>query len=155
MTEIDFALNQDKDTDKIELVGTVLWSKAKEKGHFTKLSEAEQTFVYIDIFESEINNDSLFSFFYNISGEYAHQVLQAYQTIKAHETASTIAEAICVFKTLPVAEDILMRRSQINVLTQIDLDTWSELEFELIQCKDNVIMLLIEYIAAHKTDFEY
>jgi hypothetical protein len=48
-----------------------------------------------------------------------------------------------------------MRRSQINELTQADLDKWSELEFELIQCKDNVIILLINYIAAHKTDFEY
>lgn len=155
MTAIDFALNQDSDTDKIELVGTVLWNKAQEKGHFTQLSEAEQTFVYIDVFESEINNNGLFGFFYNTSGNCAHQVLHAYQTLKAYETASIINEAICVFKTLPVAEDILIRRSQINDLTQKDMDAWSALEFQLIECKDNVIILLIEYIAAHKTDFEY
>ena len=155
MTEIDFALKQENDTDKIELVGTVLWNKAKEKGHFTKLSEAEQTFVFIDIFESEINNNGLFGFFYNTSGEYAHQVLQAYQTINAHETALIIDKAIRVFKTLPIAKDIIMRRQQINRLRQVDLDIWSELEFQLIQCKDNVIILLINYLATHKTDFEY
>ena len=48
MTEIEFALNQKSDTDKIEFVGTVLWNKSHEVGHFTKLSEAEQTFVLID-----------------------------------------------------------------------------------------------------------
>lgn len=155
MTEIDFALNQNSATDKIELVGTVLWNKANEKGHFTQLSEAEQNFVFIDIFESEINNNNLFGFFYNTSGEYAHQVLQAYKTIKAYETASIIDKAIRVFKTLPIHKDIIMRRQQIKHLQQVDLDIWLELEFQLIQCKDNVIMLLINYIAAHKTDFEY
>lgn len=155
MTEIDFALKQENDIDKIELVGTVLWNKAKEKGHFTKLSEAEQTFVFIDIFESEINNSGLFGFFYNSSGEYAHQVLQAFQTVKSYHSASIIDKAIRVFKILPVATDIITRRQYIQEMKQADLDIWSDLEFKLIASKDPIIMLLINYIALHKTDFEY
>jgi hypothetical protein len=155
MSEIDFALNQKNNTDIIELVGTVLWNKANEKGHFTNLSEAEQTFVFIDIFESEINNNGLFGFFYNTSGEYAHEVLQAFQTIKAYQTASVIDKAIRVFKTLPIAKDILMRRQHIKQVQQEALDIWSELEFQLITSKDDIIILLINYLAAHKTDFEY
>ncbi|MFK7833439.1 MAG: DUF4375 domain-containing protein [Winogradskyella sp.] len=155
MTEIDFALKQENDTDKIELVGTVLWNKANEKGHFTKLSEAEQTFVFIDIFESEINNKGLFGFFYNTSGAYAHEALQAFQTIKAFHTATIIDKAIRVFKTLPVAKDILMRRQAIKDVQTEAQDVWSDLEFQLIASKDPIIMLLIDYIAAHKTDFEY
>lgn len=155
MNEIDFALNQEKDIDKIELVGTVLWNKANEKGHFTQLSEAEQTFVFIDIFESEINNNGLYGFFYNSSGDYVHEVLQAFQTLKAYQTASIIDQAIRVFEIVPIAKDIIIRRQHIQELKQTDLETWSDLEFELIQCKDNVITLLINYIATHKTDFEY
>jgi hypothetical protein len=155
MSEIDFALNQKNNTDIIELVGTVLWNKANEKGHFTNLSEAEQTFVFIDIFESEINNNGLFGFFYNTSGEYAHEVLQAFQTIKAYQTASVIDKAIRVFKTLPIAKDILMRRQHIKQVQQEALDIWSELEFQLITSKDDIIILLINYLAIHKTDFEY
>jgi hypothetical protein len=155
MSEIDFALNQKNNTDIIELVGTVLWNKANEKGHFTNLSEAEQTFVFIDIFESEINNNGLFGFFYNTSGEYAHEVLQAFQTIKAYQTASVIDKAIRVFKTLPIAKDILMRRQHIKQVQQEALDIWSELEFQLITSKDDIIILLINYLATHKTDFEY
>jgi hypothetical protein len=155
MSEIDFALNQKNNTDIIELVGTVLWNKANEKGHFTNLSEAEQTFVFIDIFESEINNNGLFGFFYNTSGEYVHEVLQAFQTIKAYQTASVIDKAIRVFKTLPIAKDILMRRQHIKQVQQEALDIWSELEFQLITSKDDIIILLINYLATHKTDFEY
>lgn len=155
MTEIDFALNQNSDTDKIELVGTVLWNKSHEAGHFTKLSEAEQTFVYIDIFESEINNNGLFGFFYNTSGEYAHEVLQAFQNIKAESTAAIIDNAIRVYKTLPISKDILQRRQQISKLRQEELGVWSKLEYQLIESKEDIIKLLINYIVLHKTDFEY
>lgn len=155
MTEIDFALNQDSDIDKIELVGTVIWNKSNEIGHFTKLSEPEQTFIFIDIFESEINRNGLFGFFYNSSGEYAHEVLQAFQEIKANGSSEVINRAIQVFKTLPVSKDILRRREQISKLKQKELDIWSQLECQLIESKENIIKLLINYIAAHKTDFEY
>ena len=114
MTEIEFALNQKSDTDKIELVGTVLWNKSHEVGHFTKLSEAEQTFVLIDIFESEINRNGLFGFFYNSSGEYSHEVLQAFINIKAETSVEIIDSAIRVLKSLPVSKDILLRRQQIS-----------------------------------------
>lgn len=155
MTEIDFALSQEKDTDKIELVGTVLWNKSHEIGHFTKLSEAEQTFCYIDIFESEINNNGLFGFFYNTSGEYAHEVLQAFQAINAFETADIIDKAIRVFTNLPIAKDILLRRKAIQDLSESQLEIWSNLELQLIRTNDDIVALLIPYIAAHKTDFEY
>ena len=155
MTEIDFALNQEKDTDKIELVGIVLWNKADKVGHLTNLSHAEQTFVFIDIFESEINNKGLFGFFYNASGEYAHEVLQAFIDIKADESAGIVAQAICDFKTLPIPKSILDRRQEMNQLIKEDLDIWSQLEFQLIESKENIIKLLINYIAARKTNFEY
>ena len=155
MTEIDFALSQKCDTDKIELVGTVLWNKSHKTGHFTKLSEAEQTFVLIDIFESEINRNGLFGFFYNSSGEYTHEVLQAFQNIKAEISVEIIDIAIRVFKTLPISKDILLRRHQISKLKQEELDVWSDLEYRLIESKEDIIKLLINYIAIHKTDFEY
>lgn len=155
MTEIDFALNQDSDTNKIELVGTVLWNKSHAIGHFTKLSEAEQTFVLIDIFESEINNNGLFGFFYNASGEYAHEILQAFQTINAEASSNVIDKAIRVFKQLPIPKDIFERRQSIGQLSKSEIDIWSNLEAQLIESNEDIVKLLISYIRAHKSDFEY
>lgn len=155
MTEIDFALSQKDNIDKIELVGTVLWNKSHEIGHFTKLSETEQTFVYIDIFESEINNNGLFGFFYNSSGEYAHEVFQAFKNIKAEASTEIMDKAIRVFETLSISKDIFLRRQQITELNKEQLNIWSELEFQLIESKEDIIKLLIDYISSHKTDFEY
>ena len=155
MTEIDFSLNQTKDTDIIELVGTVVWNKADKNKTFQNLSEAEKTFVFIDIFESEINNDGLYGFFYNTSGEFSHEVLQAFIAVNANETATVIEKALKIFPELPVPKDIIVRRQFMEKLQLNDLELWSNLELDLVNSKEDIVSLTIAYVKLHKTDFEY
>jgi len=155
MTEIDFALNQTDVTDVIELVGTVVWNKANEYKSFQNLSQSEQTFVFVDIFESEINDEGLYGFFFNTSGEFAHQVLQAFVNIKANETADIIDKALRIFPELPVPKDIILRRQLIKRLQLNDLEIWSNLEFKLVNSKESIVDLTIDFIKLNKTDFEY
>ena len=119
MTEIDFALKQTPKTDIIELVGTVIWNKANTYKSFQNLSESEKTFVFIDIFENEVNNDGLFGFFYNTSGEFSHEVLQAFMTINATETSEIIDKALRRFPDLPVPKDIISRRQLMGQMTTL------------------------------------
>ena len=63
MTEIDFALQQKKDTDIIEFLGTIVWNKLNEFKKLENLSFSEQNFIYVDIFEGEINHDGFYGFF--------------------------------------------------------------------------------------------
>jgi hypothetical protein len=155
MTEIDFALNQTQDTDIIELVGTVLWNKASEVKDFTELSQQEQVFVYIDIFESELTNGGIYDFFYNTSGAYAHEVLEAYEAIGAHESAELIHNAIKNFPELPVPKDIFMRRSFMTNLDDSIESAWNAIEHSFLNSKEDIVSLLIDYIKTHKSTFEY
>ncbi len=155
MTEIDFSLNQTNDTDIIELVGTVVWNKANENKSFQNLSESEKTFVFIDIFESEINNEGLYGFFYNASGEFSHEVLQAFIAINANESSSILDKALRLFPELPVPKDIISRRQFMEKLTIEDLELWSNLELDLVNSKEDIVDLTIAYIRLHKTEFEY
>ncbi|MBD3861849.1 DMP19 family protein [Olleya marilimosa] len=155
MTEIDFALNQKQDTEIIELVGTVLWNKASEVSSFEQLSEPEKTFVYIDIFEGELNNGGLFDFFYNTSGAFAHQVLDAYQAIGADESAAIVSQAIALFPDLPVSKDLFIRRQLLSNLKQTVLDEWEKLETQFFISEEAIVTLLIDYITIKKTYFEY
>jgi len=155
MTEIDFALNQKQDTEIIELVGTVLWNKASEVSSFEQLSEPEKTFVYIDIFEGELNNGGLFDFFYNTSGAFAHQVLDAYQAIGADESAAIVSQAIALFPDLPVSKDLFSRRQLLSNLKQTVLDEWEKLETQFFISEEAIVTLLIDYITINKTYFEY
>ena len=155
MTEIDFALNQKQDTEIIELVGTVLWNKASEVSSFEQLSEPEKTFVYIDIFEGELNNGGLFDFFYNTSGAFAHQVLDAYQAIGAEESAAIVSQAIALFPDLPVSKDLFIRRQLLSNLKQTVLDEWEKLETQFFISEEAIVTLLIDYITINKNYFEY
>lgn len=155
MTEIDFALNQTEDTEIIELVGTVLWNKSSEVGSFEALSQPEQTFIYIDIFESELINAGLFDFFFNTSGAYAHEVLDAYQAIGAHESVNIIEQAIRCFPELPVPKDIFKRRLYMTNLDHTIKTQWENLEVLFLDSEEDIVSPLITYIKAHKTYFEY
>lgn len=155
MTEIDFALNQKQDTEIIELVGTVLWNKASEVSSFEQLSEPEKTFVYIDIFEGELNNGGLFDFFYNTSGAFAHQVLDAYQAIGAEESAAIVSQAIALFPDLPVSKDLFIRRQLLSNLKHTVLDEWKKLETQFFNSEEAIVTILNDYITINKTYFEY
>ena len=155
MTEIDFALSQKQDTEIIELVGTVLWNKASEVSSFEQLSEPEKTFVYIDIFEGELNNGGLFDFFYNTSGAFAHQVLDAYQAIGAEESAAIVSHAIALFPDLPVSKDLFIRRQLLSNLKHTVLDEWKKLETQFFNSEEAIVTILIDYITINKTYFEY
>lgn len=155
MTEIDFALSQSKDTDIIELVGTVLWNKANEVSAFEDLSIPEQNFIYIDIFESEMLNGGLFDFFYNESGTYAHQALEAYTAIGADQTAELLNNAIKTFPELPVSKDIFQRRFLMHSLDSQTLKSWDHLSQSYYSLDEAIVSLLIAYIGANKTSFEY
>ncbi|MFT7051509.1 MAG: hypothetical protein ACJAZK_002120 [Psychroserpens sp.] len=155
MTEIDFALHQNQGTEVIELVGTVLWNKASEMNDFSELSQPEQTFIYIDVFESELVNGGVFDFFYNTSGAYAHEVLEAYEAIGAKESVELVNQAIKSFPELPVPKDIIFRRSFMSGLDKDIQDKWNTIEDEFLNSKEDIVALLIGYIKTHKSTFEY
>ena len=155
MTEIDFALSQKEDTEVIELIGTVIWNKANKVKNFTALSLQERIFVYIDIFESELINGGLFNFFYNTSGAYAHEVLEAYETIGAHRSAQSMYSAITNFPEIPVPKDIFLRRSFMKKLDDSTTTKWITIEKDLLNSKEDIVTLLIDYVRHHKTIFEY
>ncbi len=155
MTEIDFALNQKEDTEVIELVGTVIWNKSNEAEHFTALSLQEQTFIYIDIFESELVNGGLFNFFYNTSGAYAHEVLEAYKAIGAFESAQLMYDTITNFPEIPVPKEIFSRRSFMEELDETITAKWIKLEKDFLNSQEDIVTLLIDYVKYHKTCFEY
>jgi hypothetical protein len=55
--------------------------------------------------EGQVNNGGFDQFFFNSSGDYAHEILTAYREIKAYNTVELIKNAIDLFPVLPVPKD--------------------------------------------------
>jgi hypothetical protein len=155
MSEIDFALNQHKLEQQIELVGTVLWNKANKLGSFEKLTLSERNFVYLDIFESELNNGGLFNFLYNDSGQFYNNISEAFFTVKSIENGFIYLKINQILGVKNIPKDIFLRRFFLDKLSSTKLKQLSDLELEFLTCKEDLVHLIISYVKQHKSDFEY
>lgn len=155
MNEISFALNQPKPEEQLELVGTVLWNKANKLGSFEKLSLPERNFVYLDIFESELNNGGLFHFLYNDSGRFYDAVYNAFFTIKAIGNGFIYRKINQLLEIEIIPLEILERRYILDNISSTKLKELSDLELEFLACKEDLVHLMLSYVRQHQSDFEY
>ena len=153
MTEIDKALRLTDNTDKIIAIGELIDNKIGDSNSLENLSDSEKTVLYVNILEREVNNGGFGQFFYNSSGQYAHEILGAYQKIEAYKTADIIKRAINLFPTLPVPKNWETRQ---DIVLEIDSDAglWNELDNEFYKYEDNISDLTIKFVEQNKVDFE-
>lgn len=153
MTEIDKALRLTDNTDKIIAIGELIDNKIGDSNSLENLSDSEKTVLYVNILEREVNNGGFGQFFYNSSGQYAHEILGAYQKIEAYKTADIINRAINLFPTLPVPKNWETRQ---DIVLEIDSDAglWNELDNEFYKYEDNISDLTIKFVEQNKVDFE-
>jgi hypothetical protein len=150
MTEIEKALQLNSETDIILKIGEIIWKKTEASDdNFSDLTEPERVFIYIDLLEAQVNNGGFDQFFFNSSGDHAHEILAAYKTIKAYKTADLIEEAIKLFPTLPVPKDTTTRRELMQDLDEKISEEWHQLDDKFYEYEDNIPELIIEYVKAN------
>ena len=147
MTETEKALQLETETDIIIRIGEIVWKKTeKSDDNFTNLTEPEKVFIYVDMLEGQVNNGGFDQFFINSSGDYTHEILAAYEIIKAHKTADLIEMAIKAFPALPVPKDTETRREIMQNLDESITNVWYELDNKFYEYEENIAGLLIDYI---------
>lgn len=154
MTEIDKALLIKNETESIHKIQEILWKKTKLYDDFENLNEAEKTFLYVEIFEAEVNNGGFDQYFFNSSGDYANETLESLKKIGALKTAKLVEEAFSYFPENPIPKDNEKRR---KILENIDTKTcekWNELEDVFYQNEENIGGLALEYVRQNKTEFK-
>jgi hypothetical protein len=147
MTEIEKALQLETETDILLGIGKII-GKKPENGDdtFSNLTEPEKVFIYVDILERQVNNGGFDQFFNNSSGDYTHEILAAYEKIKAYKTADLIAKAIKAFPVSPVPKDTETRREVMKNLDESIINVWEDLDSKFYEYEENIAGLLIDYI---------
>lgn len=119
-----------------------------------KLNEYEKTFFLTQKLEAEINNGGFDQFFFNSSGNFAYETVDAFQAIGAVKTAEICRKAINSFgKKIPKDRDKRMNFFDkyaddhvSNILDECD-DAFYEYEEDLNQ-------LNFDYIARNQAFFD-
>lgn len=155
MKDINEILTLTDEIEIIEAVGTKIWDKKEEADDFATLSEGEHNFVLIDIFEGAMSEGGLLYFFENEAGDYAKEVIDAYQAINAVNTAKLISKAIGLFGIKGYSSDFEKRVQKIATLDEHVFSGWEDLDeiFFNDEQEEDVVTLIVNYIKENKNWF--
>ncbi|NNG00694.1 MAG: DMP19 family protein [Desulfobacteraceae bacterium] len=119
----------------------------------SQMTSAELNFMYVEEVEREVNNGGFKQFFYNSSGDHAHEALNALGIIGAGHTAKLLSLAMELFPDNRVPTD---RDDRVKVLERIQGDAeavWHELDDRFFQYEDDISSLLVDYVNANRDEF--
>jgi hypothetical protein len=153
MTSTEIALLLNVDAEKITRIGEIIGKKIPEKDNFSNLNEFEKTFIYLDVLEDSVTNGGFIQFFFNSSGQFTHEVFQAYLAIKAENTVDILTKAIYLFPEIPVPKNLRIRQ-QILMEKDTNIDLWDELDTQFYKYEDNIISLTLEYVRNNIAHFD-
>ncbi|MFT5258162.1 MAG: hypothetical protein ACI8VJ_000611 [Polaribacter sp.] len=153
MTSTEIALLVNDDAKKINRIGEIIGKKITEKDDFSNLNEFEKTFIYLDILEQNVTDGGFIQFFFNSSGQYTHEVFQAYHAIKAENTVDILTKAIYLFPEMPVPKNLQIRQ-QILMEKDSNIDLWDEVDTEFYKYEDNIISLTLAYVRNNIAHFD-
>jgi hypothetical protein len=152
MTSTEIALLLNDDSEKITRIGEIIGKKVREKDNFSNLNEFEKTFIYLDLEES-VTNGGFIQFFFNSSGQFAHEIFQAYLAIKAENTVTILTKAIYLFPEIPVPKNLKIRQ-KILMEKEDNIDLWDTLDTQFYKYEDNIISLTLAYVRNNIAHFD-
>jgi hypothetical protein len=153
MTSTEIALLVNDDAEKINRIGEIIGKKIPEKDDFSNLNEFEKIFIYLDILEQNVTDGGFIQFFFNSSGQFTHEVFQAYHAIKATNTVDILTKAIYLFPEMPVPKNLRIRQ-QILMEKDSNIDLWDEVDTEFYKYEDNIISLTLAYVRNNIAHFD-
>ena len=151
---LDEILKLEDETDIVIEIGQRLWDKSKDDKDFESLNSIEKNILYIEMLEGQVNNGGFDQYFFNSSGEYAHDTLIALKEIKAPQMAEILNRAIKIFPTLPIPKDTEQRREYMEDVPENVSETWDKLYDEFYKYPENLAGLIIEYVKVNKEELE-
>lgn len=125
-----------------------------DRDGFASLTPAEQVALCVDDLEREINNGGFDQFFWNSSGDHAHETVRALEAIGALQAAQIVREAIACFPDATVPADRERRTGVVmRKLPQPVRETWFALDGRFYGYPDDLAGLMRRYVQAHRAEF--
>lgn len=120
----------------------------------TNLTEPQKNLMFVENAEREVNNGGFKQFYWNSSGDFAHETQNALKTIGANRIADIVSKANSVWPNQKVPKNRTRRQEiQEEIEEQANL-TWEECDQEFYTYPDDIVTLLIDYVNKNRTDFE-
>ena len=122
-----------------------------------RLTYSQRVVLYVANITREVNNGGFNQFYFNTSGNYAHETHEALLFIGANKTADILKRANDLWPDHMVPRDRDKRFEMLKVINKEDTninELWNDLSELIWQNEERIPKLLIEYVKKHKTQFK-
>lgn len=154
MNKINNILKLEDEVAIIEAIGTLIWEKKQATDDFSELTDEEQVFIFIDIFEGAMGEGGFHLFFTSEAGNFVEEIITSYQEINAPKTAELIANAVKIFPK-KYTTNLDERVALIEKADEEILSGWEDLDelFFTNESEEDVVSLIVAYIKNNETQF--
>jgi hypothetical protein len=145
--------------DPVQELWKSLVKRSSDDPSLQSLSKAERTYFVVSLLEGEIYNGGFDQFFYNSSGDYCAEVVQALQELGAHRSLKLVREAVkTAFGEMDPPSDRMERWERMRYspegLREPSLEAERsarlvELDKQFYKDEDGLFDLLTAYAEAH------
>ena len=152
--DIDKLLNSSNIRESIIDVDDFVWKFCEYGKNFDALTEPQRNLHFNRWFEGEINNGGFWQFFFNSSGNVAHQIVDSLRAIGANATADMLQKAIDQFPNKTVPNTYEERMAIFEQIDDTGYEIWKELNQQFYNNPpDDLDALNFEYIKQNKEEF--
>lgn len=135
-------------------IDTYLNKKCEYGEKIDQLNESQKILLIVQNLEREINNGGFHQFYWNSSGNYANETINALIKIGANKTAKIVKKANSEFKNETVPKNRVKRQNKLELIDKQVKENWNKCNSEFYLYQDNLTELLIAFVLKNKTDFE-
>lgn len=151
--DLESLLASENTTETIIELDTFISQLCDYGDSIDNLSPGQLTFHLNQNLEREVNNGGFDQFFFNSSGDRAHETVDALETIGAKKTADLLREAIDAFPDSRVPKDREERGGLMLNDVSPESDRWHELDQRFYAYEDPLTDLNLAFIRANVDEF--
>ncbi|MBU2019670.1 MAG: DMP19 family protein [Bacteroidetes bacterium] len=118
------------------------------------LSDAEKVVLFVENLEREVNNGGFNQFFFNSSGDFANETLEALKLIGANKTAEIVIRAYNEWPNTNIPSERLERQNILEEIEDKAEETWNNCDTQFYEYNDDISSLLLIYVKANKNEFK-
>lgn len=135
-------------------IDTYLNSKSEYGENIEKLNPSQRIFLLVENLEREINNGGFNQFYFNSSGDFSKETVNALLEIGAKKTADIVKKANSEFKNGSVPKDRTERQNELQSIQEQAEANWNKCNSEFLEYQDNLTELLIAFVIKNKSEFK-
>ncbi|MEM6965720.1 MAG: DMP19 family protein, partial [Bacteroidota bacterium] len=116
-------------------------------------NEFEKNVLLVLGLDGQVSNGGFSQFFFNSTGKFAHETVDALQAIGATESYQLLKEAIPFFPKSFIPKDTGERRDLMDEFPEKIYEAWDQLDSRFYKKNENLDALVISYVRKNKNKF--